>query len=204
MSKKLNLLPPEPIQLLDDETIEDDIGLNSNKVLNTNKIVNYETCNCKINSNYIFSKVFVGNSTLVCGDRNGTKYIVWRITLILKPQREISNKRDNIIIASPRFDIYKRYSEFEKFRNDLISHLNLLKKQDLPENVKRKLNDVIIPKLPPKVPWYNLWEYYEINLDPKWLLKRRKGLEFFLNSIFLNKVIVKLCRYIIKSFIQTI
>lgn len=204
MSKKLNLLPPEPIQLLDDETIEDDIGLNSNKVLNTNKIVNYETCNCKINSNYIFSKVFVGNSTLVRGDRNGTKYIVWRITLILKPQREISNKRDNIIIASPRFDIYKRYSEFEKFRNDLISHLNLLKKQDLPENVKRKLNDVIIPKLPPKVPWYNLWEYYEINLDPKWLLKRRKGLEFFLNSIFLNKVIVKLCRYIIKSFIQTI
>ncbi|KAK5782209.1 Ypt35p PWA37_005201 [Arxiozyma heterogenica] len=204
MSKKLNLLPPEPIQLLDDETIEDDIGLNNNKVLNPNKIVNYETYNCKINSNYVFSKVFVGNSTLVRGDRNGTEYIVWRITLILKPQRELSNKRDNIVIASPRFDIYKRYSEFEKFRNDLISHLNLLKKQDLPENVKRKLNDVIIPKLPPKVPWYNLWEYYEINLDPKWLLKRRKGLEFFLNSIFLNKVIVKLCRDIIKSFIQTI
>lgn len=204
MSKKLNLLPPEPIQLLDDETIEDDIGLNNNKVLNPNKIVNYETYNCKINSNYVFSKVFVGNSTLVRGDRNGTEYIVWRITLILKPQRELSNKRDNIVIASPRFDIYKRYSEFEKFRNDLISHLNLLKKQGLPENVKRKLNDVIIPKLPPKVPWYNLWEYYEINLDPKWLLKRRKGLEFFLNSIFLNKVIVKLCRDIIKSFIQTI
>lgn len=203
MSKKVILLPPEPIKLLDDETTEDDTGMNINNVLNMNNIVNYETSDCRMDSNFIFSKVFVGNYTLVRGDRNGTEYIIWRITLILEPQRAIPNKISDRIMVSPRFDIYKRYSEFVKFRNDLICHLESLKKQDLPDNLRRKLNNIIVPELPPKVPWYNLWEYYEINLDRKWLLNRRKGLEFFLNSIFLNKVIVELCKDCFKLFIQT-
>lgn len=202
MSTELTLLPPEPIKLLNEES-NDDSGISNNEFFNTNDVVNQATDDSGKNPDFKFSKVFVGNATLVRGDGSGTKYIVWRITLILKLRGPVSDRTSDYITISPQIEIYKRYSEFVKFRKDLIDHLDFLKEQDLPDNLRRKLNNIIIPELPPKVPWYKLWEYYDINLNHEWLLKRRKGLEYFLNCIFLNRCTVGLCRDIIKSFIQT-
>ena len=175
MSTELTLLPPEPIKLLNEES-NDDSGISNNEFFNTNDVVNQATDDSGKNPDFKFSKVFVGNATLVRGDGSGTKYIVWRITLILKLRGPVSDRTSDYITISPQIEIYKRYSEFVKFRKDLIDHLDFLKEQDLPDNLRRKLNNIIIPELPPKVPWYKLWEYYDINLNHEWLLKRRKGL----------------------------
>ncbi|CAL9729661.1 endosomal/vacuolar adapter protein Ypt35p [Monosporozyma unispora] len=208
MSDKLTFLPPEPIKLIDEEADESEElllqhnGDNHNPSISTFDITNRRRSNSAINSKYNFLKAFIGNSTVIRGN-NGSKYMVWKITIVLKPRiRNINTDQDHI--ASPQIEIYKRYSEIDQFRTDLVNHINMLKQQDNPDNVRLNLTNIKIPELPPKVPWYDMWQYNDVNFNKKWLLKRRKGIEYFLNYVLLNKYIVESCQEIIKSFIHTL
>ncbi|ODQ60198.1 hypothetical protein WICANDRAFT_13664, partial [Wickerhamomyces anomalus NRRL Y-366-8] len=63
--------------------------------------------------------------------------------------------------------LLKRYSEFDELRNKLV--------QSYPDHITE------IPKLPPKKAFGNLKNDF--------LVKRRKGLEFFISCVLLNPVL---------------
>lgn len=101
------------------------------------------------------TNVMVGEYHQISGDA-GKSYIVWSIKIIL----------DDSIYSS--ILIYKRYSELQALRTNLLNHF--------PQDAKN------IPDLPPKD---------SINLDRlflsnNWLEHRRKGIQWFLSNILLN------------------
>lgn len=209
MSDNITFLPPEPIKLIDEETDETEEPLlpennndnNNNRPPSTYDITNRQSSSSAINSKYNFLKAFIGYATVTGGD-GGSKYTVWKITIVLKPR--ISNRNnDQNHVASPQIEMYKRYSEFDQFRNDLWNRIEMLKQQSSQDTIRLGLKNTTIPELPPKVPWYDIWKYNDVNFNNRWLLKRRKGLEYFLNYVLLDKYIVESCQDIIKSFIHS-
>lgn len=205
MTDKLTFLAPEPITLIDEETDEndtvplrDDTREQNGSTLSTFDIVNRQRSNSTINSKYTFLKALIGNSTVVKGD-NGNKYMVWKITIILKPRvNPLGSNKD--IVASPQIEIYKRYSDFIRFRTELLNRIASLQRNEPDLTLYKNMK---IPELPPKVPWYELWQYNNVNLDNEWLFRRRRGLEYFLNYILLNRYIVEACQDLIKRFMGT-
>lgn len=100
------------------------------------------------------SDAIVGDSHVVSGDSGAALYVVWTVRVII-------NDALHSLIA-----LYKRYSEMEKLRNDLL--------QEFPGEA--------LPALPPKdnLSLQRLW------LSQLWLEHRRKGLQWFLSNVLLN------------------
>ncbi|CAL9734640.1 endosomal/vacuolar adapter protein Ypt35p [Monosporozyma servazzii] len=207
MSDNITFLPPEPIRLIDEETDDREESFLQQNVndnvhsLSTDGNTNRHKSDGAKNSKYSISKAFIGYATVTGGD-GGSKYTVWKITIVLKPRiRNSNNAQDHAV--SPQIEIYKRYSDFDQFRNDLWNRIEMLKQQPNQDTIRSSLMNIKIPELPPKVPWYDMWQYNDVNFNNKWLLRRRKGLEYFLNYVLLDKYIVESCPDIIKAFIHT-
>lgn len=159
---KVHVLTPEPISLTDDES----------HVRN-------------LNQTYSLQKCQVTDCTIVNGE-NGTKFAVWKVTLLLHPQDTTSQA-----VYYPRVETFRRYSDFCRLRERLVERCS---------DAHRPNIDV--PLLPPGVKWYDTWHYQEINLDRTWLSKRRQGLEFFLNHVLLNGELVTLARDLVVKFLE--
>ncbi|AMD19170.1 HBR269Wp [Eremothecium sinecaudum] len=86
--------------------------------------------------------------------------------------------------------LQKRYSDFVRFRERLLLKLP-----------RRLLG--YIPDLPPTVKWYDAWRYNDVNFDKCWLANRRAGLQYFLNQVFLNPVILKNASAVFQKFLGT-
>ena len=203
MNDKISILPPEPIQLLDEDTTEAEFEVDSQQEneepLSTSNSDSNNSCSndrgptftrtrprrsSSINSSFSFQKAHVSDCTIVNGD-HGTKFAVWRITIFLEPN-------SNVVAAkkeSYKVQTYKRYSDFVKLRDDLLTRLKTAK----PE----KLHCLQIPKLPPSVQWYSTWKYQQVNLNKDWLAKRQRGLEYFLNHTILNSGLVEIAKDIL-------
>ncbi|SCV06132.1 LANO_0H22804g1_1 [Lachancea nothofagi CBS 11611] len=127
-----------------------------------------------------FRDIRVGNCTIVNSQNN--KFTVWQIEVTLAPTG-ISGR------SSPKIHIYKRYTEFEAFREKMMQTLSA----DLRPNV---------PPLPPKLSWYDAWRYEDANFKSGWLARRRAGLELFLNTLLLNDKILLEGVECIKEFLK--
>ncbi|AQZ17915.1 YPT35 (YHR105W) [Zygosaccharomyces parabailii] len=158
---KINVLMPEPISLVDDEAEVHDL-----------------------NRNFSLQRCQVSDCTIVNGE-NGTKFAVWKVTLLLHPSACHSQ------LYYPRVETYRRYSDFCKFREQLIARC-----------IGAHRPNIDVPMLPSRVKWYETWHYQEINLDRNWLSKRRQGLEFFLNHVLLNDELVELARDLVVKFLE--
>lgn len=204
MSDKLTFISPEPIQLLegDQEGSTDDLVLpefvDENGIRpGTSTSVHSPKKSRRRDPGFVFLKAFVGNSTMVSGD-DGNKYMVWKVTIVLKPPLN----DDQRVTISPKIEVFRRYSDFVTLRNELVEHVKRLKQENIGNSkIIMKIKNIQIPDLPPRVPWYDLWQYNDVNLDSRWLLKRRRGLEYFLNYVLLDKYIVEFCRETIRSFL---
>ncbi|QHS73743.1 Ypt35p [Saccharomyces paradoxus] len=208
MNDKISILPPEPIQLLDEDTTEPEVEIDSQQeneglisVSNSNgSSSGSNDCGARItrtrprrsssiNANFSFQKAHVSDCTIVDGD-HGTKFAVWRITVFLEPNlNAFAAKRESYKIQT-----YKRYSDFVKLREDLLTRIKTVK----PE----KLHCLQIPSLPPSVQWYSSWKYQQVNLNKDWLAKRQRGLEYFLNHIILNSGLVEMAKDILIQFLE--
>ncbi|AJU18443.1 BCN_G0025710.mRNA.1.CDS.1 [Saccharomyces cerevisiae] len=208
MNDKISFLPPEPIQLLDEDSTEPELDIDSQQenegpisASNSNDSTSHSNdCGAtitrtrlrrssSINANFSFQKAHVSDCTIVNGD-HGTKFAVWRITVFLEPNlKAFAAKRESYKIQT-----YKRYSDFVRLRENLLTRIKTAK----PE----KLNCLQIPHLPPSVQWYSSWKYQEVNLNKDWLAKRQRGLEYFLNHIILNSSLVKMTKDILIQFLE--
>ncbi|GAV46685.1 hypothetical protein ZYGR_0A02790 [Zygosaccharomyces rouxii] len=159
---KVDILMPEPISLMDDES----------QVRNLNQIYSLQRCQ-------------VSDCTIVNGE-NGTKFAVWKITLLLHPQDTASQQ-----VYYPRVETFRRYSDFCQLREQLIKRC-----------IDEQRPNIDVPELPPGVKWYDVWRYQEINLNRKWLSKRRQGLEFFLYHVLLNGELISLARDLVVKFLE--
>lgn len=175
MNHKINVLTPEPITLVDDDSLSstrDDDAARS------------RSNSSAVNQNFNFQKAIVSDCTIVNGE-NGAKFAVWKVTLFLQPSSEN-------VTYYPRIISYMRYSDFYNFRELLI------------RRCKETQGPVIdIPKLPPRIKWYESWRYQDVNLNKIWLAKRRQGLDYFLNHILLNNAIVTVAKDLIISFLES-
>ena len=96
MSDKISFLPPEPIQLLDEDSTEPELDIDSQQenegpisASNSNDSTSHSNdCGAtitrtrprrssSINANFSFQKAHVSDCTIVNGD-HGTKFAVWR------------------------------------------------------------------------------------------------------------------------------
>lgn len=161
MNGKISVLTPEPIKLVEEDSVDD-------------------LTNSGSSFSFSFLKAHVSDCTIVNGE-NGAKFAVWKVTLILQDNQGNA-------ACNPRITTYMRYSEFVQFREELIQ--------------KSPTEHMEIPKLPPSVKWYESWRYQDVNLNKKWLAKRRQGLEFFLNHVLLNKGLNPIARALILEFID--
>ncbi|SCU77847.1 LADA_0A02520g1_1 [Lachancea dasiensis] len=127
-----------------------------------------------------FRDVIVGNCTIVNGQNN--KFTVWQVELTLAPM-QMSGR------SCPKIKVYKRYTDFVNFRDELVRSLPA----DLRPNV---------PSLPPKVSWYDSWRYGDANFNNGWLAHRRSGLELFLNQLLLNDKIMAEALECVKRFLE--
>lgn len=203
----IRFLPPEPIALLpsNEEDNDEETGDNMGTVNSATQglVTRKHRASSSVNNNFNFSRVCVSDCTILKGDNN-SQFAMWRITIPLQPSvtlvntalNEESNNRKPQV-ASPQIQLYKRYSDFELFRREIF---NKIKKQGDSPDMTILLSK--IPKLPPKVPWYDMWQYRKLNYNKKWLIERRIGLETFLNGIILNRDIVQICRPEILQFLE--
>ncbi|QLL33163.1 hypothetical protein HG536_0E00730 [Torulaspora globosa] len=152
----MNVLAPEPITLADDESAS---SLGPTAALNV-------------------LRAHVTDCTVVSGE-NGSKFAVWKVTLELQ-------RPDAPADGHPSVAIYKRYSEFRRFRDQLA----------------RRCPASDLPQLPPRVSWYQSWRYQDVNLDRAWLARRRQGLDYFLNKILLDQTLVAANRELIVRFLE--
>lgn len=199
MVDRIQFLPPEPITLLDgevdnsgeeNENNENEGDSSTNSLFtNINNTSTGPATGNVINNSINFSRVQVSDCIIISGDDN-TKFAVWKITVRLEQSSKITKSRKPVV--SRQIHVYRRYSAFVQFRDELIRIIRL----------KRPNSEIPVPPLPPGVPWYDIWQYQEVNLEKGWLNKRRKGLEFFMNSVLLNKTIVDLCQGTIRTFLQ--
>ncbi|CCK68864.1 Ypt35p KNAG_0B04290 [Huiozyma naganishii CBS 8797] len=206
MSCNLTFLPPEPIALIDEDdesettTDERDACNISVASMSTYGISNRRRSNSAINSNYNFLKAQVSDCTLM-GGHNGGKFAVWKITIVLQPV----SRDKRAAAATPQIHIYKRYSQFVTFREELLEELHEIKEEAVRVQDRErtsKLMAIKVPPLPPPVPWYSYWQYQDVNMSKKWLMERRRGLEYFMNYVILNRCIVENCKKVILSFIE--
>ncbi|CCH58159.1 hypothetical protein TBLA_0A03600 [Henningerozyma blattae CBS 6284] len=181
MSQKISIIPPEPITLINNETTNA-YDSQYSKTLSTNGLALY--------------KVTVSDCTIVKGS-NGGEFAVWKVTVLLTKEDSSSSQEDNNNVLQEmnyrKIQVYRRYSDFELFRKQIIDRL---KEQ---QQVGKVVN---LPSLPPKVPWYDLWKYQDINLDKKWLNNRQRGLNHFLNHILLDVEIRRVSKDIIIKFLN--
>ncbi|EHN02041.1 Ypt35p [Saccharomyces cerevisiae x Saccharomyces kudriavzevii VIN7] len=208
MNDKISILPPEPIQLLDEDTTEPEFevdsqqeneeptstsnsnGNNSNgSDWGTSIIRTRPRRGSSINANFSFQKAHVSDCTIINGD-HGTKFAVWRITVFLEPNLTVFSAQKE----SYKIQTYRRYSDFVKLRENLLTRIQTAK----PE----KLHFLQIPHLPPSVQWYSTWKYQQVNLNKDWLAKRQRGLEYFLNHVILNSGLVEIAKDILIQFLE--
>lgn len=198
---KIQVLAPEPITLLPSEV---DGSSNSTAAGTGNGEVGAQPhapgrrrrASSAANRNFNFSRVSVTDCTIVKGD-NGSQFAMWKISVLLQPSEALQATAERPKVASPQLHIYKRYSDFVSLRAALVDRISA--QGDGPKTVLLLSK---IPKLPPKVPWYEAWKYQTLNFDKKWLIERRMGLEVFLNGVILNRDIVELCRPEILQFLE--
>lgn len=136
-----------------------------------------------LNDQANFLRVQVVDCTMVKGIQGNT-FAVWKIKIMLE-----TKNTNNEMIAST-IEIYRRYSEFVNFREQLMKRCQYYK------------FDCDIPRLPPKLPWYYLLNYEKDNLDRNWLVKRQMGLNSFLNDVIMNKEILNQFKDLILQFIK--
>lgn len=153
---------PEPISLTDNES----------QARNLNQLYSLQKCQ-------------VGDCTIVNGE-NGTKFAVWKVTLLLHPQDTASQSA-----YYPRVETFRRYSDFCQLREQLVRRC-----------ADSQRANIDVPKLPPGVKWYDIWRYQEANLDHNWLSKRRQGLEYFINHVLLNGELIVLARDLVVKFLE--
>ncbi|KAL6451312.1 YPT35 Endosomal/vacuolar adapter protein YPT35 [Candida maltosa Xu316] len=115
------------------------------------------------------TNVIVGESHLIQGEY-GKSYISWQIKITI-------NDLDFSSIV-----IYKRYTEIQQLRHDLLKIFH----GDVTIN---------IPELPPKD---NL-SFDRLLMSRNWLEERRKGLQWFLSNVLLDPVFQK-CN-VVKDFV---
>lgn len=96
--------------------------------------------------------VLVGDHHEVLGDA-GPRYTVWLIRVIVNE------------LAHLPIHLYKRYSDIERLRNDLVA----------------EFPDEQIPALPPKGALSWGW----LTLSELWMEHRRRGLQWFLSNVML-------------------
>lgn len=169
LSRKVEVLSPEPIRLVDDEQSNRESGLSE--------------AEDALNQNFTFLRAHVTDCTVVNGE-NGCKFAVWKVSLVLQ-------SFDHNNAYRPCIDVYKRYSDFFHFREALVRQCK-----------EANLRAVDIPQLPPRVKWYETWRYQEVNLDKRWLAKRRQGLDYFMNKVLLNSTILASARNLIIKFLE--
>ncbi|KAG0661374.1 PX domain-containing protein ypt35 [Maudiozyma exigua] len=205
----IKFLPPEPIVLLpsnDEDNQEEEVGRAGTETTDYGTrglVTRKHRASSSVNSNFNFSRVCVSDCTILKGDNN-SQFAMWKITILLQPSVTLINTaldEDNHNrkpqVASPQIQLYKRYSDFELFRRMIVGKIQ--KQGDSPDFIILLSK---IPKLPPKVPWYDMWQYRKLNYNKKWLIERRIGLETFLNGIVLNRDIVQMCRSEILQFLE--
>lgn len=169
LSRKISVLMPEPITLMDDEHSNHESGSADGEDV--------------LNQNFTFLRAHVSDCTIVNGE-NGSKFAVWKLSLVLQ-------SLDNDGVYRPCIDVYKRYSDFYRFRESLVRQC---KESDL--------HRIDIPPLPPRVKWYETWRYQDVNLNKVWLAKRRQGLDYFMNKVLLNSAVIAIARDLIFKFLE--
>ncbi|CAI4053299.1 hypothetical protein SUVZ_15G2600 [Saccharomyces uvarum] len=205
MNDKISVLPPEPIQLLDEDTTEPEFEIDSQQeneepvtTTDSNSYGSGQSTpitrtrprrSSSINANFSFQKALVSDCTIINGD-HGTKFAVWRITVLLEPNlKVVSAQRESYKIQT-----YRRYSDFVKLREHILTRIKTAK----PE----KAHYLQIPNLPPSVQWYSTWKYQQVNLNRDWLAKRQRGLEYFLNHVILDSQLVEIAKDILIQFLE--
>lgn len=160
---------PEPITLMDDETASQSPRSRSNSL--------------DANDTFTFHRAQVTDCTVVNGE-NGSKFAVWKVSLAMQPCQGPETYHPSIVI-------YKRYSDFYRFRELLVRQCQ-----------ESQLSTVDIPRLPSRVKWYESWRYQDVNLNKVWLAKRRQGLDYFLNKVLLNHQLVAANRELVTEFLD--
>ncbi|SMN18105.1 similar to Saccharomyces cerevisiae YHR105W YPT35 Endosomal protein of unknown function [Maudiozyma saulgeensis] len=191
IQNKIKILAPEPITLLQNEE-NNELQISSLSGIPRRK----HRANSSVNDNFNFSKINVTDCTILKGDNN-SRFAMWKITIVLQPSEMLIERTKNAQVACPQVQTFKRYSDFVIFRNKIVS--KIMNNGETPENILLLSK---IPKLPPKIPWYEIWQYQKANYNKKWLIERRIGLENFLNGIMLNQNIVQICRSEILRFLE--
>lgn len=119
MNDKISFLPPEPIQLLDEDSTEPELDIDSQQenegpisASNSNDSTSHSNdCGAtitrtrprrssSINANFSFQKAHVSDCTIVNGD-HGTKFAVWRITVFLEPNLKAFAAKGKAIKSKP-------------------------------------------------------------------------------------------------------
>lgn len=136
-----------------------------------------------LNEEFNFLRVQINDCTMVKGIQGNT-FAVWKITVLLQTKNTYNELVTNTI------EFYRRYSEFVNFREQLVK-----RSQYYNFNCN-------IPKLPPKLPWYCILHYEADNLNKKWLIKRQKGLNAFINGVIMHKDVVEHLKDLIIQFIK--
>lgn len=132
---QLNMIDPNPIQIIDNTSAEDPAPGDVLSVRN----------------------VYIDSYSLIEGNYNDKTgaYVIWNIHL------ELQMPNTNAVST---VKIHKRYSQIERFRTALVHRF--------PSRIKQ------LPALPPKS--------FISKFRNSFLDKRKKGLEYFLVSVFLN------------------
>lgn len=127
-----------------------------------------------------FKNITVGSCTIVNSQNN--KFSVWQLEVTLSPTGTSG-------AGSPHIRVYKRYTDFELFREKLLRSLTPALRP-------------CVPQLPPKVSWYESWHYGQANFKSSWLARRRAGLEYFLNQVLLNDKVLTEALPCVKEFLE--
>uniref|UniRef100_A0A060TE11 Endosomal/vacuolar adapter protein YPT35 n=1 Tax=Blastobotrys adeninivorans TaxID=409370 RepID=A0A060TE11_BLAAD len=104
--------------------------------------------------------VHIDEYEVVKGSTRAGAYVTWIILVDLVSESDDANK------TGTRIRVHRRYSEFVKLREALMSRY------------KKRVNE--IPSLPPKS--------MVLRFEPKFLETRRQGLEYFLLCVLLNPI----------------
>lgn len=101
------------------------------------------------------TNVVVGDYRDVSGE-NGASYMSWPVLITLDDSPYTG------------IQIYRRYSEFEKLRQQLLE--------------KFKYTPTVVPELPGK----DDFSLERLKRTDRWIEKRRKGLQWFMSNVLLN------------------
>lgn len=157
--QKLKYLPPIPIQMLDNGEDEDNDN-NVHDVAAMPEHVDYNKDNGHKNNNAGKPHLNTWASDVRIGD----------CTIVTGSGAGQKFAVWSVTIETSKggqIHLLKRYSEFDELRNQLL--------ESFPDHVTE------IPKLPPKKVFGNLKNDF--------LVKRRRGLEFFISCVLLNPVL---------------